>query len=70
MLLALVPKCGLCVLGYLGLGAALGLGGPEICGAIGGPSAPWRMWLPVAGLALGATWALLRARGGRRPVSR
>ncbi len=32
-LLALVPKCVLCVLAYTGLGVALGLGGPELCGA-------------------------------------
>lgn len=32
-LLAVAPKCILCVLGYAGLGAAIGLGGPELCGA-------------------------------------
>jgi hypothetical protein len=32
-LLAVTPKCLLCVLAYAGLGAALGLGGPELCGA-------------------------------------
>ncbi|HEY0864628.1 MAG TPA: hypothetical protein VGD97_11030 [Lacunisphaera sp.] len=32
-LLAVAPKCLLCVLAYAGLGAALGLGGPELCGA-------------------------------------
>ena len=37
-LLALTPKCLLCVLAYAGLGAMLGLGGPEICGASGGHS--------------------------------
>jgi hypothetical protein len=31
-LLALVPKCVLCLLAYTGLGIALGLGGPELCG--------------------------------------
>jgi hypothetical protein len=31
-LLALMPKCILCVLVYAGLGALLGFGGPEICG--------------------------------------
>jgi len=30
--LALAPKCLLCVVAYLGLGTALGLGGPELCG--------------------------------------
>lgn len=32
-LFAVAPKCFLCVLAYAGLGAALGLGGPELCGA-------------------------------------
>ncbi len=31
--LALAPKCLLCVLAYTGLAAALGLAGPELCGA-------------------------------------
>ena len=32
-LLALTPKCVLCLLAYTGLGIALGFGGPELCGA-------------------------------------
>jgi hypothetical protein len=32
-LLAVVPKCALCLLAYAGLGAAAGLGRPEMCGA-------------------------------------
>ncbi len=32
-LLALTPKCVLCLLAYTGLGVALGFGGPELCGA-------------------------------------
>jgi hypothetical protein len=51
-LLALTPKCLLCVLAYAGLGAALGLGGPEICGAPAGSPASWvssLAWLGVAG---------------------
>jgi hypothetical protein len=32
-LLAFAPKCLLCLAGWLGLGATLGLVGPEICGA-------------------------------------
>ena len=32
-LLAVTPKCALCLLAYAGLGATLGLGGPELCGA-------------------------------------
>ena len=31
--LALAPKCFACALAYTGLAAALGFGGPEICGA-------------------------------------
>jgi len=46
-LLALTPKCLLCVLAYAGLGAALGLGGPEICGATSGTTGHWIVWLPV-----------------------
>ena|SRR5688572_2760527 len=51
-LFALTPKCVLCVITYAGLGAALGLGGPEICGASAGATAPWAIslaWLGVAG---------------------
>jgi hypothetical protein len=32
-LFAVAPKCILCVIAYAGLGTALGLGGPELCGA-------------------------------------
>lgn len=51
-LLALTPKCVLCVLAYAGLGAALGLGGPEICGASGDPLAAWTSWLACLGVAM------------------
>ncbi len=40
-LLALAPKCLLCVAAYAGFGAALGLGGPEICGAAAGAPGSW-----------------------------
>ncbi|HUG09477.1 MAG TPA: hypothetical protein VMM36_00600 [Opitutaceae bacterium] len=49
-LLALTPKCIACVLGYASLGAMLGLGGPELCGATGGASENWDAWLPLFGL--------------------
>jgi hypothetical protein len=52
-LLALTPKCLLCVLAYAGLGAALGIGGLEICGAPGGSPAFWessQVWLGFAGV--------------------
>ena len=40
-LLALMPKCLLCLAAYAGIGAALGFGGPEICGASSGMIGPW-----------------------------
>lgn len=53
-LLVLMPKCLLCVLAYAGLGTALGLGGPEICGAPGASTWTWPPWLAAIGAALGA----------------
>jgi hypothetical protein len=67
-LLALAPKCVLCVAAYVGLGAALGLGGPELCGATGSP-VPWASslaWLGVAG-GLGTFASFAMCRSGRRP---
>ena len=52
-LLALTPKCLLCVLAYAGLGAAFGLGGPEICGASAGWPASWASALAGLGIAIG-----------------
>jgi len=52
-LLALTPKCLLCVLAYAGLGAALGAGGPEICGGSAESLATWATVLAWLGLALG-----------------
>jgi hypothetical protein len=49
-LLAFAPKCLLCLAAYAGVGAALGLGGPEICGARA--PATWALsltWLGFAG---------------------
>ena len=61
--LALTPKCLLCVAAYAGLGAALGLGGPEFCGASSGPGAPWKVLIAAVGFALGAiTVVMLRRR--------
>src|SRR5690349_18598342 len=60
---ALIPKCALCVLGYAGLGTALGLGRPEICGAATGSSFAWVsafVWIGLASLL--ATFALLRCK--------
>ena len=51
-LFALTPKCLLCVAGYAGLGAALGLGGPELCGG-GDTTGHWTVWLAGLGSAAG-----------------
>ena len=65
-LLALVPKCVLCLIAYAGLGAALGVGGPEICGASPstGSSEMWASSLAWFGGALGviALFAAARCR--------
>ncbi len=66
-LLALAPKCFLCALAYAGLGAALRLGGPEICGASADAPIPWIMvltWLGVAS-GLGTLGLLASCRRGR-----
>jgi hypothetical protein len=67
-LLALAPKCLLCAAAYVGLGAALGLGGPELCGATNSP-VTWASslaWLGVVGVL--ATFAsLAMRRSSRRP---
>ncbi len=64
-LLALAPKCVLCVLAYAGLGAALGFGGPELCGATGDATISW-VWLPALGAAVGIARLLLRPAKGQR----
>ena len=49
---ALAPKCLVCVLAYFGLGTALGLNSPELCGGSDGLSAAWAtpvLWLGIAG---------------------
>ena len=58
--LALAPKCALCLLAYAGLGAAFGLGGPEICGATNDTAGHWTVWLPALGAVAGAAGFLLR----------
>ena len=45
--LALTPKCVLCLMAYAGLGTALGLGGPELCGATDGTTGHWITGWPV-----------------------
>lgn len=56
-LLALMPKCLLCAVAWLGLGAALGLVRPEICGAA--PIAmPTGLWPGLAVLGAPALYCL------------
>lgn len=64
-LLALAPKCLLCVLAYAGIGTALGLGGPEICGAPAATPHAWTFSLALPGIALGAA-GFIGARKCRR----
>ncbi|MCX6955838.1 MAG: hypothetical protein NTV51_27150 [Verrucomicrobia bacterium] len=66
-LLALAPKCLVCLLGYAGLGAALGLAGPELCGAPESSLTPSMVALGVAGtaLGLGTGWTVVRLRHRR-----
>jgi len=65
LLLAFAPKCVLCVLAYVGLGSALGLGGPELCGGPAGSTGPWATWLLGSGAALGI-FGFLAAHLNRR----
>ena len=64
-LLALAPKCVLCLLAYAGLGAALRIGGPELCGATTGSAGHWLMWLPTLGLTGGAAGFFVHGRRRR-----
>ncbi len=67
-LLALAPKCFLCVASYAGLGALLGLGGPELCGAPAGSPGSWASSLAPLGAALAgvAVFAAIRRRHALR----
>jgi uncharacterized membrane protein YjjB (DUF3815 family) len=61
-LLALMPKCALCVLAYAGLGAALGVGGREMCGAPADATACWTTALAAIGAAAAVAGLLVRRR--------
>ena len=63
-IIAIAPKCVICVAGYLGLGAVFGLGGPEICGAVNeaGVSRPTTLIVAGACVATGAAGLALRNR--------
>ena len=68
VLVALSPKCALCVLAYAGAGTVLGLGGPEFCGSQGATH-PW--WLVLSGLSVVLTASgILVWRHRLRPGSR
>ena len=67
-LFALAPKCGLCLLSYAGLGAALGLGGAEICGATPSSASVWLTWLAGLGLALTTLAWFSRGQGLRSVI--
>jgi hypothetical protein len=64
-LLALTPKCVLCLLAYAGAGSALGLAGPEICGATNADQS-WATALVVSSVALFATIALAKRNHARK----
>ena len=68
-LLALAPKCMLCVLAYAGIGAFFGFQGPEICGASASPRGLWASPLAQFGFALGIAGLIVR-RWWRRSASR
>lgn len=72
LLVALAPKCVLCLLGYVGFAASLGLAGPELCGAAGDArSFSWLGWTITLGTALGLIrrrWRTTRANSARQPI--
>jgi len=61
-LLALMPKCFLCLAAYAGIGAVLGFGGPEICGATSSPMSLWVSAFVLGGGALSAIGLYVRHR--------
>ena len=68
-LLALAPKCVVCVLAYAGLGAALGWSGPELCGEPTGESGSWSSMLALLGITSGlAAGCFLASRRRAQPA--
>jgi len=68
--IAVTPKCILCAVGYTSLGAALGLGGPELCGASPGGWAPLSLvpWLMGIAVAQAARIRLANCSFSGRPI--
>lgn len=58
LLLVGLPKCALCVAGYLGFGAALGLEAAELCGAPADGLFHWgnSAWPVLAGAGVALVW--------------
>lgn len=66
-LIALAPKCVLCLAAYLGLGAALGLTGTEICGAPDSATLPTALWFLAGASAVGLIlWLRMKAASRER----
>ena len=61
-LLALAPKCLVCLAVYAGLGVALGLTGPELCGAPASGTGAVMSWLSAAGVAVGIVAGIVCGR--------
>jgi hypothetical protein len=68
VLLALTPKCLVCVAAYVAAGTALRFGGPEICGASNG-GAHWAAWLSMLGLAVGVAGFIACSRSRREKAA-
>ena len=59
-IIALAPKCVLCVAAWFGLGTTLGWTGVELCGAPEDQGPDATTWLLVAGVALGVGALVVR----------
>jgi len=69
-LLAFTPKCLVCLLAYAGIGASLGIGGPEICGAASSSTVTlWTVSFVVGGTALSAVGFYVRHRATTKTYS-
>ena len=64
-LLALTPKCALCLLAYAGLGTLLGLGGPELCGGTDSAAGHWNLAVGLIGTGVGMAFLGLFLRSRR-----